>query len=92
MALGNQTSLDADLQIVADANEPILSPVEDANLPSFAATNFRCQKQGRHEESPSKRGFRQKQRPPYLLLRPETSILVTEICFCSSEYEVYEKC
>nr|GEV26216.1 hypothetical protein [Tanacetum cinerariifolium] len=31
MALGNQTSLDADLQIAADANKPIPSPVEDAD-------------------------------------------------------------
>ncbi|GJV90926.1 hypothetical protein Tco_1538739 [Tanacetum coccineum] len=43
MALGNQTSrsqwhweikksLDADLQIAPDANEPVASPVEDADL------------------------------------------------------------
>nr|GFA44942.1 hypothetical protein [Tanacetum cinerariifolium] len=31
MALGNQTSLDADLQIAADANKTIPSPVEDAD-------------------------------------------------------------
>nr|GEX65436.1 hypothetical protein [Tanacetum cinerariifolium] len=101
MALGNQTSPDADLHIAADVNEPIPSPVEDADClnwnwddvivipsdddeanvnepiplpvedadvePPFSATNFRCRKQGRHEESPSKRGFRQKLLPPYLL-------------------------
>nr|GFA73204.1 hypothetical protein [Tanacetum cinerariifolium] len=32
MALGNQTSLDADLQVAADANKPISSPVKDADL------------------------------------------------------------
>nr|GFA15219.1 hypothetical protein [Tanacetum cinerariifolium] len=60
--------------------------------PPSAAINFRCRKQGRHEESPSKRGFHQKLLPPYLLLWPETAILITGICFCSSEYEVCGKC
>nr|GFA22000.1 hypothetical protein [Tanacetum cinerariifolium] len=87
MALGNQTSPDADLQIAADVNdadsvrprlilnwnwddvivipsdddeanvnEPIPLPVEDADVePPSAAINFRCRKQGRHEELPSKR-------------------------------------
>nr|GFB88394.1 hypothetical protein [Tanacetum cinerariifolium] len=32
MALGNQTSLDVDLHIAADTNEPIPSPVEDVDL------------------------------------------------------------
>nr|GEV90743.1 histone deacetylase 14 [Tanacetum cinerariifolium] len=66
--------------------------VGERSMPPSTATNFRCRKQGRHKESPSKRGFRQKLLPPYLLLRPETTILVTGICFCSSEYEVCGKC
>ncbi|GKA26206.1 hypothetical protein Tco_0712315 [Tanacetum coccineum] len=39
-----------------------------------------------------KRGCCQKLLPPYLLLRPETAILVAGICFCSSESEVCRKC
>nr|GEX88032.1 hypothetical protein [Tanacetum cinerariifolium] len=49
--------------------------------PPSAVTNFRCRKQGRHEESPSKRCFCQKLLSSYLLLRPETAILVTEFAF-----------
>nr|GEX15675.1 hypothetical protein [Tanacetum cinerariifolium] len=41
-------------------------PLKERKPPS-AVTNFRCRKQGRHEESPSKRGFCRKLLPPYLL-------------------------
>ncbi|GJZ67793.1 hypothetical protein Tco_0631033 [Tanacetum coccineum] len=40
MALGNQTSLDADLQIAPDMNEPIPSPIEDANLIALHPNTF----------------------------------------------------
>nr|GEU60954.1 retrovirus-related Pol polyprotein from transposon TNT 1-94 [Tanacetum cinerariifolium] len=40
----------------------------DSTLPPSVATNFRCDKQGRHEESPSKGGFFRKPLPPYLLV------------------------
>nr|GEX52547.1 hypothetical protein [Tanacetum cinerariifolium] len=40
MALENQTSLDANLQTATDANEPIPSPVEDADLIASHPNNF----------------------------------------------------
>nr|GEY76595.1 reverse transcriptase domain-containing protein [Tanacetum cinerariifolium] len=46
-------------QILFDTIQP--------RMPPSAAINFRCQKQGRHEESLSKRGLCQKLLPPYLL-------------------------
>nr|GEZ15579.1 hypothetical protein [Tanacetum cinerariifolium] len=42
MAQGNQTSLDVDLQIAPDANEPIPSPVEDADLARPRLISNRC--------------------------------------------------
>nr|GEU57274.1 auxin transporter-like protein 2 [Tanacetum cinerariifolium] len=39
--------------------------------PPSAAKNFRCRKQGRHKESPSKQGFCQKLLSPYLLTSKE---------------------